>query len=71
MTDTHEDEPRDELSGRIIGAAFEVMNVLGACINHLKASGLSVALLINFRKSRLELKRVVNEFDQGESVGSA
>ena len=30
MIDTHDDEPRDELSGRIIGAAFEVMNVLGA-----------------------------------------
>ena len=41
------------------------------CINYLKASGLSVALVINFRKSRLELKRVVNEFDQGESVGGA
>ena len=39
------------------------------CINYLKASGLSVALLINFRKSRLELKRVVNEFDQGSQMG--
>jgi len=32
---------------------------LAQCINYLKASGLSVALLINFKKPRLEWKRVL------------
>ena len=92
MIDTHDDEPRDELSGRkgdLVGeysadiveedrVVVEPQCVEGLvsvevaqCINYLNASGLSVALLINFRKSRLELKRVVNQFYQGESVGGA
>ena len=32
---------------------------LAQCINYLKASGLRVALLINFQKSRVECKRVL------------
>jgi GxxExxY protein len=32
---------------------------LAQCINYLKASGLHVALLINFQRPRLEWKRVV------------
>ena len=32
---------------------------LAQCINYLKASGLPVALLINFQKPRLEWKRVL------------
>jgi|SRR6185437_3029886 len=32
---------------------------LAQCINYLKASGLSVALLINFQKTRIEWKRVL------------
>jgi GxxExxY protein len=32
---------------------------LAQCINYLKASGLHLALLINFRRSRVEWKRVV------------
>ena len=32
---------------------------LAQCINYLKASGLEVALLINFQKSKLEFKRIV------------
>jgi GxxExxY protein len=32
---------------------------LAQCINYLKASGLTVALLINFQKPRLEWKRVL------------
>ncbi len=32
---------------------------LAQCINYLKASGLRVALLINFQRPRLEWKRVV------------
>ena len=34
---------------------------LAQCINYLKASGLHLALLINFRRSRVEWKRVVHE----------
>lgn len=32
---------------------------MAQCINHLKASGLKVALLINFRRTKIEWKRVV------------
>jgi len=34
---------------------------LAQCINYLKASGLHLALLINFRRPRVEWKRVVHE----------
>jgi GxxExxY protein len=34
---------------------------LAQCINYLKASGLHLALLINFRRSRVEWRRVVHE----------
>jgi GxxExxY protein len=34
---------------------------LAQCINYLKASGLHLALLINFRRPRVEWKRVVYE----------
>jgi GxxExxY protein len=30
------------------------------CVNYLKASGLPLCLLLNFGKSRLEIKRVAN-----------
>jgi GxxExxY protein len=32
------------------------------CLNYLKATGLSVALLFNFGTSRLEIKRIVERF---------
>ena len=32
---------------------------LAQCINYLKASGLGVALLINFQRSRVEWKRIL------------
>ena len=32
---------------------------LAQCINYLKASGLSVALLINFQRPKVEWKRVL------------
>lgn len=35
---------------------------LAQCLNYLKASGLSVCLLINFGRPKLEVKRVVNNF---------
>ena len=34
---------------------------LAQCINYLRASGLHLALLINFRKSRVEWRRVVHD----------
>jgi GxxExxY protein len=34
---------------------------LAQCINYLKASGLHLALLINFRRPRVEWRRVVHE----------
>jgi len=34
---------------------------LAQCVNYLKASGLHLALLINFRRSRVEWRRVVHE----------
>ena len=39
---------------------------LAQCINYLKASGLGVALLINFQKPRVEWKRILR--DPCESV---
>jgi GxxExxY protein len=32
------------------------------CLNYLRASGRSVCLLVNFQKSRVEWKRIVNGF---------
>jgi len=32
------------------------------CLNYLKATGLSVCLLLNFGRPRLQMKRVVNRF---------
>jgi GxxExxY protein len=32
------------------------------CLNYLKASGLTRCLLINFQKSKIEWKRLVNNF---------
>lgn len=32
------------------------------CMNYLKATGLSVCLLINFGRSKIEIKRIVNNF---------
>jgi GxxExxY protein len=42
---------------------------MAQCINYLKASGLSVALLINFRRPRIEWKRVL--LDQAASAAGA
>ena len=32
---------------------------MAQCLNYLKASGLRIALLLNFQRSKLEWKRVV------------
>jgi GxxExxY protein len=32
------------------------------CMNYLKATGLNVALLVNFGNSRVDVRRIVNEF---------
>ena len=33
------------------------------CLNYLKASGLTVCLLVNFQSPKVEWKRVVNQFE--------
>ncbi|KAF0220410.1 MAG: hypothetical protein FD174_1311 [Geobacteraceae bacterium] len=35
---------------------------LAQCMNYLKATGLSVCLLINFGSPRIEVKRIINGF---------
>jgi len=35
---------------------------IAQCLNYLKITGLKLCLLINFSKSRIEIKRVVNNF---------
>jgi GxxExxY protein len=35
---------------------------MAQCLNYLKASNLKVALLLNFRRTKLEWKRIVNNF---------
>jgi len=37
------------------------------CLNYLRASGLTVCLLINFQKPRVEWKRIVNGFQDRRS----
>jgi GxxExxY protein len=35
---------------------------MAQCINYLKSSGKKIALLVNFQKSKVQLKRIVNNF---------
>jgi GxxExxY protein len=35
---------------------------LAQCLNYLKATGLSLCLLVNFGKPRIEIKRVISNF---------
>jgi GxxExxY protein len=35
---------------------------MAQCINYLKASNKKIALLVNFQKPKVELKRIVNNF---------
>lgn len=35
---------------------------MAQCLNYLKATGLTVCLLLNFAKPRVEIKRIVNNF---------
>ena len=37
---------------------------LAQCLNYLKATGLSLCLLINFGKPRVDVRRVVNQFSE-------
>ena len=56
----HADSDRlNDLSRRVIGCAFTVLNTLGAGFLE-KASGLRLCLLLNFGKPRLETKRMVH-----------
>ena len=38
------------------------------CLNHLKASGLSVCLLVNFQKPEVEWKRIVHRVPVAELI---
>jgi len=38
------------------------------CLNYLRASGLSLCLLINFQRTKLEWQRIVHEFPEQESL---
>jgi GxxExxY protein len=35
---------------------------ISQCLNYLKATGLSVCLLVNFGKPKAEIRRIVNNF---------
>ena len=39
---------------------------LAQCLNYLRASGLSVCLLVNFQKPRVEWRRIVHRFQTSE-----
>ena len=41
--------------------AFDEIH-LAQCLNYLKATGIKICLLINFGKSQIEIKRIVNHF---------
>jgi len=53
----------DLLWPQLIGRLVEILGKahLAQCINYLKASGLHLALLINFHRSKVEWRRVVHE----------
>ena len=38
------------------------------CLNYLRASGLGLCLLINFQKSKVEWKRIINGFQSPERI---
>ncbi len=35
---------------------------MSQCLNYLKATGLSVCLLVNFGRPKAEIRRIVNNF---------
>ena len=43
----------------IIGSAFDVLNEIGQMLNYLRITGLPVGLILNFKNSKLEFRRVV------------
>jgi GxxExxY protein len=40
---------------------------MAQCLNYLKATGLQVCLLINFGTARIEIRRIVNRFQEEQS----
>jgi hypothetical protein len=57
-------------TSEILNCAFEIINTLGhgldheigQMLNYLKITGLPVGLILNFKRSRLEWKRVINQY---------
>ena len=41
--------------------AFEDIH-FAQCLNYLRATGLKVCLLVNFRRPKVKIKRIVNDF---------
>ena len=41
------------------------------CLNYLRASGLSVCLLVNFQRPKAEWRRIVNGYQPAEAAESA
>jgi|GEM_PF-1501042 len=80
FTQSDTDERRlNELSEKIIWAAFEMSDVLktfkefaeihiAQCLNHLEIIGLKLCLRINFSKPRVEIKRIVNGIGNKKSL---
>lgn len=44
---------------------------LAQCLNYLKATGLHLCLLLNFRHSRIEIKRIVHQLPESKLVNSS
>jgi len=40
------------------------------CLNYLRASGLTLCLLVNFQKPKVEWKRIVHRFQVSEPPGA-
>jgi GxxExxY protein len=40
------------------------------CLNYLRASGVTLCLLVNFQKPKVEWKRIVHEFQIPEPIES-
>jgi len=68
---------REELSRKIIGAATEVIvdpkvvtclteTHIHQMIGYLNITGLDLAILLNFKNSRLEWKRVLHQREAGD-----
>ncbi len=65
MQDLQDDGRTDlqfgEITEKIIGCAFEVINELGTGVSRIMATEIEVGLLINFGNPKLETKRFTRD----------